>query len=92
VMRIRRHAAAHQARLPHHELPVLFIAQANRLAQGTHWTSACPLRRGSQSVLTTGGIGQPAVPLWSGTPPESALEVADGPTGSRPSRILLSLA
>ena len=32
VMRIRRHAAAYQARLPQHELPVVFIAQANRLA------------------------------------------------------------
>jgi hypothetical protein len=33
VMRIRRHAAAHKAGLPHNELPVLLIAQANRLAQ-----------------------------------------------------------
>ena len=33
VMRIRRHAAAHQARLPQHELPVIHIAQANRFAQ-----------------------------------------------------------
>src|SRR5262249_5920967 len=33
-MRIRRRPAAYQARLPGHELPVLLIAQANRLAQG----------------------------------------------------------
>ena len=31
VMRIRRHAAAHEAGLPQHELPVVLIAQANRL-------------------------------------------------------------
>ena len=30
VMRIRRHAAAHKAGLPQHELPVVLIAQANR--------------------------------------------------------------
>jgi hypothetical protein len=33
VMRIRWHAAAHKAGLPQHELPMLLIAQANRLAQ-----------------------------------------------------------
>ena len=33
VMRIRRHAAAHKAGLPHNELPVVLIAQTNRLAQ-----------------------------------------------------------
>jgi hypothetical protein len=56
MMGIRRQAAAHQARLPHHKLPVPFIAQANRFAQGTHWTSACSLRGGSRSLLATGGI------------------------------------
>jgi hypothetical protein len=35
-MRIRRRAAAYQARLPQHELPVVFIAQANRFAQSAH--------------------------------------------------------
>ena len=35
VMRIRRHAAAHQTGLPQHELPVVLIAQANRFAQST---------------------------------------------------------
>jgi hypothetical protein len=29
VVRIRRHSAAHKARLPSHELTVLLIAQAN---------------------------------------------------------------
>ena len=30
MMRIRRHAAAHEARLSQHESPVILIAQANR--------------------------------------------------------------
>jgi hypothetical protein len=34
VVRIRRHPAAHKAGLSQHELPVVLIAQANRLAQG----------------------------------------------------------
>src|SRR5262249_11859565 len=33
VMRVRRHAAAHQAGLPQHESPMVLIAQANRFAQ-----------------------------------------------------------
>ena len=33
VMRIRWRTAAHEAGLPHNELPVVLIAQANRLAQ-----------------------------------------------------------
>ena len=33
VMRIRRDAAAHEAGLSQHELPVVLIAQANRFAQ-----------------------------------------------------------
>ena len=57
VMRIRRHAAAYQARLPQHELPVVFIAQANRFAQRNHCTSARPLRGTSRSLLATDGIG-----------------------------------
>ena len=58
VMRIRRYAAAHQARLPHHELPVVFIAQANRFAQRTHCTSARALRGGRWSLLAADGIDQ----------------------------------
>ena len=49
MMRIRRHAAAHEARLSQHESPVILIAQANRFSQsmdciaarllfgGPHW-------------------------------------------------------
>src|SRR5215475_7217798 len=33
VVRIRRHSATHKAGLSSHELPVLFIAQANRFFQ-----------------------------------------------------------
>jgi hypothetical protein len=32
VVRIGRHAAAHKARLPQHEFPVVLITQPNRLA------------------------------------------------------------
>src|SRR4030095_13372343 len=35
MMRIRRHAAAHEARLSQHEAPVILIAQANRFSQST---------------------------------------------------------
>jgi hypothetical protein len=34
VMRVGRHTAAHEARLPQHESLVVLIAQANRFAQG----------------------------------------------------------
>ena len=33
VVRIRWHAAAHKARLPQNEFPMIFVAQANRFAQ-----------------------------------------------------------
>ena len=42
VMRIRRHAAAHKAWLPQYELPVILIAQPNRLAQNTDGAAARP--------------------------------------------------
>ena len=32
MMRIRRHAAAHEARLSQHEFPVVLIAQADRFS------------------------------------------------------------
>src|SRR5262245_19378298 len=35
MMRIRRHAAAHEARLSQHESPVMLIAQANRFSQSS---------------------------------------------------------
>jgi hypothetical protein len=40
VMRIRRQAATHQTRLPQHELPVVFIAQADRFAQNVRYPTA----------------------------------------------------
>jgi hypothetical protein len=40
MMRIRRHAAAHEARLSQHESPVILIAQANRFSQSTDCTAA----------------------------------------------------
>src|SRR6266446_2756718 len=35
VMRVGGHAAAHEARLSHHEFPMILIAQANRFSQST---------------------------------------------------------
>jgi hypothetical protein len=35
MVRIGWHTAAHKARLPQHEFPMVFIAQANRLTQST---------------------------------------------------------
>ena len=43
VMWIGRHPAAHKARLPQNEFPVVFIAQSDRLAQSTHGAAARPL-------------------------------------------------
>src|SRR6266511_4554101 len=40
MMRIRRHAAAHEARLSQHESPVILIAQANRFSQSTDCIAA----------------------------------------------------
>src|SRR6266516_2670687 len=40
MMRIRRHAAAHEARLSQHEAPVILIAQANRFSQSTDCIAA----------------------------------------------------
>src|SRR5712691_8562445 len=40
MMRIRGHAAAHEARLSQHESPVILIAQANRFAQSTDCIAA----------------------------------------------------
>jgi len=58
VMRVRWHAAAHKACLPQYESAVVLVAQANRLAQSTHCTSAWPLPGDSRSLLTPDGIGQ----------------------------------
>src|SRR5262245_55715404 len=40
MMRIRRHAAAHEARLLQHESPVILIAQSNRFSQSTDCIAA----------------------------------------------------
>jgi hypothetical protein len=40
VVRIRWYAAAHKARLPQNELPVVFITQANRFAQSVDHVAA----------------------------------------------------
>src|SRR3954463_13247548 len=40
MMRIRRHAAAHEARLSQHEFPVILVAQANRFSQSTDCIAA----------------------------------------------------
>ena len=40
MMRIRRHAAAHEARLSQHVAPVILIAQANRFSQSTDCIAA----------------------------------------------------
>src|SRR4051794_29999314 len=40
MMRIRRHAAAHEARLSQHESPVILIAQSNRFSQSTDCIAA----------------------------------------------------
>jgi hypothetical protein len=58
VVRVRGHAAAHQARLPQHELPVVFIAQANRFSQCTYCAFASPLFGASRSLLTVTGINK----------------------------------
>src|SRR5271157_6634442 len=57
VMRIRRHAAAHKARLPQHELPVVLIAQPNRFAQSTNCAGARPLLGPGCSLLAAAGMG-----------------------------------
>jgi hypothetical protein len=43
VVRIRRHSAAHKARLPTHEFPVILIAQANCFSQSMNCPAARPL-------------------------------------------------
>src|SRR5262245_40553425 len=40
MMRIRRHAAAHEARLSQHESPMILIAQAHRFSQSTNYIAA----------------------------------------------------
>jgi hypothetical protein len=70
VMRIRRHAAAHKARLPQNKLPVIFIAQANRFPQsmdraapravlgslGSFLARPCVSRAGGHHILVGDGM------------------------------------
>ena len=68
MMRIRRHAAAHEARLSQHESPVILIAQANRFSQSTDCIAARLLL-----VARIGAFWRVAAsdaldtPVWSGT-------------------------
>ena len=69
VMRIRRHAAAHQARLPQHESPVILIAQANRFAQSTDCIAARLLLGGRIDAFWLGPASDARrdTTVWPGT-------------------------
>src|SRR5438876_1101140 len=54
MMRIRRHAAAHEARLSQHESPVILIAQANRFSQSTDCIAARLLFAGPHRCFLAG--------------------------------------
>src|SRR5205809_1643100 len=54
MMRIRRHAAAHEARLSQHESPVILIAQANRFSQSTDCIAARLLLGGPHRCFLPG--------------------------------------
>ena len=54
MMRIRRHAAAHEARLSQHEFPVILIAQANRFSQSTDCIAARLLFGGPHWCILAG--------------------------------------
>src|SRR4029434_11189915 len=53
MRRIRRHAAAHEARLSRHESPVILIAQANRFSQSTDCIAARLLFGGPHRCFLT---------------------------------------
>src|SRR5262245_25339365 len=65
MMRIRRHAAAHEARLSQHESPVILIAQANRFSQSTDCIAARLLLGGPHRSFLAGsrirGAGHPGL-------------------------------
>ena len=54
VMRIGGYAAAHEARLPQHEPPVILIAQANRFSQSTDCIAARLLLGGPHRCFLAG--------------------------------------
>src|SRR4030095_9282580 len=56
MMRIRRHAAAHEARLSQHESPVILIAQANRFSQSTDCIPPRLLLGGSHWCFLAGSL------------------------------------
>ena len=55
VMRIGGHAAAHKARLPQHEFPVVLIAQANRFTQSMDHVAAGLLLGPPRSLCRASG-------------------------------------
>src|SRR6266478_5244485 len=54
MMRIRGHAAAHEARLSQHESPVILIAQANRFSQSADGIAARLLLAGPHRCFLAG--------------------------------------
>src|SRR5207247_6029934 len=54
MMRIRGHAAAHEARLSQHESSVILIAQANRFSQSTDCIAARLLLAGPHRCFLAG--------------------------------------
>src|SRR6476646_2573389 len=65
LMRIRRHAAAHEARLSQHESSVILIAQPNRVSQSTDCIAARVLLGGPHRCILAGSrvrrAGHPGV-------------------------------
>src|SRR5271165_5325522 len=103
VMRIRRHAAAHKARLPQHEFPVVLIAQANRLTQSTtellrdrfrgaaaFWLPPACGRATDTARSSATALGGPTGTRPSGVPPGAG--PSEAPSGIRASPIVESLA
>src|SRR4029077_3976671 len=58
MMRIRRHAATHEARLSQHESPMILIAQANRFSQSTDYIAARLLFGGPHRCFLAGSRGR----------------------------------
>ena len=86
MMRIRRHAAAHQARLPQHELPVILIAQANRFCPKHRLRPARLLLGAGHRAFWRGPASEPGHLLRPGQhePARSGHTKRSG-TGVRPS-------
>ena len=79
VMRIGWHTAAHKARLPQYEIPVVLIAQPNRLAQSMdHVAGDCFLARLEALLSATSiwpGDGHCSILTESMRPPDSGKTV-----------------